>query len=112
MMMTLAATMLALSACGKAPDQPQPADNTPTPAAQAADRDALVAKAWGYLKTMYNKPAPEGDRHGIMAGWGPKSMNVPYTGMILHGLVGTPHWSADEPMISDSMDWKQPAPGA
>lgn len=97
--------MFALSACGKAPEQPKAADDNPTPAEQAADRDALVAKAWGYLKTMYNKPAPEGDRQGIMAGWGPQSMNVPYTGMVLHGLVGTPHWNADEPMIRDSMNW-------
>src|SRR5690606_13177936 len=100
-----AAAMFALSACGKAPEQPKAADDNPTPAEQAADRDALVAKAWGYLKTMYNKPAPEGDRQGIMAGWGPQSMNVPYTGMVLHGLVGTQHWNADEPMIRDSMNW-------
>lgn len=107
----LAASFITLSACGKAPEQPQPdgSQDGAQPAASAQDtqetRDAVVSKAWDFLKTMYNKPAPEGDNHGILSGWGPASMNVPYTAMVLQGLMGSAHWKADETMIRDSMTW-------
>ncbi len=71
----------------------------------SGERDKVVAKAVEFLKTQYNKPPSKDDPKGLLSGWGPKSMNVPYTAMVLHGLVGTKAWNADEAMIKDSMSW-------
>jgi hypothetical protein len=68
-------------------------------------RAEVLDKAWTYLKTMYNKPAPREDRRQVQAGWGPKAMNVPYTALVLQGLYGTKVWSDDEAMIKDSVTW-------
>jgi squalene-hopene/tetraprenyl-beta-curcumene cyclase len=75
--------------------------------AQSIDevRKQVLDKAWDYLKTMYNKPAPRDDRRQVQAGWGPKAMNVPYTALVLQGLHGTEIWSDDEAMIKDSVTW-------
>ena len=68
-------------------------------------RKQALEGAWGYLKTMYNKPAPREDRAQIKAGWGPKSMNTPYTALVLQALHGTEVWSDDEAMFKDSVNW-------
>ena len=70
-----------------------------------AERKAVLDKAWAYLKTMYDKPAPREDRRQIQAGWGPKSMNVPYTALVLQGLLGTEVWADDNEMIKASVNW-------
>ena len=62
-------------------------------------------KAWGFLKTMYNQPAPRDDRMQIKSGWGPKSMNTPYTALVLQSILGTDVWSDDDAMIKDSVTW-------
>lgn len=82
-----------------------PPEDNPPAFDQGKARDEVVAKAWDYLKTMYDKPAAPDDRAGIKSGWGPKSMNVPYTGLVLQGLVGTKVWDANNEMIRASMDW-------
>ena len=71
----------------------------------AAARNAAVEKAWGFLKTQYNKAPDPSDRMGLLSGWGPKTMNVPYTALVLQGLVGTSVWKSDDPMIKDSVEW-------
>ncbi len=71
----------------------------------SASRDAMVEKSVAFLKTQYNKPPSPDDPSGLLSGWGPKSMNVPYTALVLHGLVGTKAWNADDAMIKDSMTW-------
>ncbi len=70
-----------------------------------AERERLIAKAWEFLKTQYDKPPDPADRAAILSGWGPKSMNTPYTALVLHGLVGSKIWSVEEKMIADSMSW-------
>jgi hypothetical protein len=70
-----------------------------------AERNKLVASAWEYLGTMYNQRAPRDDRAGIQSGWGPESLNIPYTAMILQALVGTPHWDPEDERIKDSVDF-------
>ncbi|MBX3459944.1 MAG: hypothetical protein KF696_08255 [Planctomycetes bacterium] len=80
-----------------------------------AERDKLIDKAWAFLKSEYNKPPSKDDPKGLMSGWGPKTMNVPYTAMVLQGLVGTKYFNADDAMIKDSMTWlieSQEASGA
>lgn len=112
----------ALAACGggeannanaPAPSN-TPAGNTPAgngsaeqpdPPADTVSRDALVAKAWEFLKTQYNTPPKPDDREGILAGWGRESMNIPYTAMVLQGIVGTKVWNASDPMIEDSVKY-------
>ncbi|MBE7493043.1 MAG: hypothetical protein HS108_14985 [Planctomycetes bacterium] len=109
---------LLLAACGpasntntnQAPANNAPAGNTaaPDPApvpepAKPLGQDELALKAWDYLKTMYNVPAKPDDRAGINSGWGPKSMNIPYTAMVLHGLHGTKAWDSNNEMIKDSV---------
>lgn len=81
------------------PVQPAPVE----PAATTPDADALAAKAFEYLKTMYNVAAPADDRAGIKSGWGPKSFNIAYTAMVLDGLHGTSAWNAESDMIKDSV---------
>jgi squalene-hopene/tetraprenyl-beta-curcumene cyclase len=83
---------------------PASAQDDKAPTTEEA-RKAVLDKAWGYLKTMYDKPAPREDRRQVQAGWGPKSMNVPYTALVLQGLYGTDVWSDTEPMIKDSVNW-------
>jgi len=68
-------------------------------------RKQVLDKAWVYLKTMYDKPAPKHDRAQLQAGWGPKSVNVPYTALVLQGLRGTHLWSDDDAMIKASVTW-------
>lgn len=68
-------------------------------------RKAQVQAAWTYLKTQYNKPPSQDDPRGLMSGWGAKSMNVPYTAMVLQGLAGTDVWKSDDAMITDSVKW-------
>lgn len=104
---------LFVSACG--PANAAPGNNAPTVAANApvqadkpatpanAAQDELAAKAFEYLKTMYNVPAKPDDRAGINSGWGPKSYNIPYTAMVLHGIFGTKAWDAGNEMIKDSV---------
>ena len=70
-----------------------------------AARAAQEAQAWEYLQTEYNKPPSPDDPRGLLSGWGPESMNVPYTAMVVQGLVGTSVWNAEDPMISDSVTW-------
>jgi squalene-hopene/tetraprenyl-beta-curcumene cyclase len=84
------------------PDKPNEPDK---PSGTAASRDALVAKAWDFLKTQYNTPPKPDDREGILAGWGRKSMNIPYTAMVLQGVVGTKVWEPEDPMIKDSVEY-------
>jgi hypothetical protein len=122
--LTLALAIVALAACGSGnnatannatPTNTTAAvNNAPTDDGgepvnaydAAAARDAAVAKSWDYLKTQYNKePDPAKDPKGLLSGWGPKSMNVPYTAMVLQGLVGTKVWKSDDPMIKDSVDF-------
>ncbi|MBX3475874.1 MAG: hypothetical protein KF754_16010 [Planctomycetes bacterium] len=112
------AAALFWSACGQAPagngNAPAntPAGNTaeapkpepePKPAVTNDLHDELAVKAMEYLKTMYNVPAPRDDRAGVKSGWGPKSMNIPYTAMVLHGLYGTKAWDSSNEMIKDSV---------
>ncbi|MCZ7607126.1 MAG: hypothetical protein M5U25_13870 [Planctomycetota bacterium] len=70
-----------------------------------AARKAAIEQAWGFLKTQYNKAPDPSDRMGLLSGWGPKTMNVPYTALVLQGLVGTSVWKSDDPMIKDSVEW-------
>jgi uncharacterized protein YndB with AHSA1/START domain len=93
--MTKLATYAAVVALGfvlsALPSQAQDAKPAPT----EATRKALADRAWGYLKTMYNKAAPRDDRAQLKAGWGPKSMNVPYTALVLQSLHGTERRAAE-----------------
>ncbi|MCA8936570.1 MAG: hypothetical protein KDB68_10215 [Planctomycetes bacterium] len=131
-MATLAAGAFALSACGgannaaKPPVGNQPAGNAGNDAAPADNqsgkdnggedktpevvdvgklRKQQVEQAWTFLKTQYNKPPSQDDPRGLLSGWGPQSMNVPYTDLVLQGLVGTDVWKSDDPMFRDSLDW-------
>lgn len=107
------AGVLFVSACGPANAAPgnnagAPAANTPVedkPVQPAANpgQDEMAQKAWDYLKTMYNVPAKPDDRAGVNSGWGPKSMNIPYTAMVLHGLYGTKAWDNNNEMIKESV---------
>jgi len=90
---------------------PAPAENAPVQEDKPAEpvapanvgQDELATKAFEYLKTMYNVAAPKDDRAGVNSGWGPKSMNIPYTAMVLHGIYGTKAWDASNAMIKDSV---------
>jgi hypothetical protein len=134
-MMAMAAGALALVACGggnNAPANTPPANtlaggtstNTDKPAGNgggsgttdadnaakfdvAAERDALVGKAWDYLKKTYNTQSDPQDENkvGIPTGWGPKSMNIPYTAMVLSGIYGTKVWDADSSMVKESVQF-------
>lgn len=75
------------------------------PASTEDQRKEVLDKAWAYLETMYDKPAPRDDRAGIKSGWGPKSKNVPYTAMVLQGILGTKIWDAENVKIKDSIEW-------
>jgi hypothetical protein len=80
---------------------------TPEPinAGTATERDALVEKAWGYVKGMYqgkDNSMDEG-KVGIPGGWGRKSTNIPYTAMVLQAMHGTRHWDSNDEMFKDSV---------
>lgn len=101
-------SLVALALTVNADAQPPVKPSGPQPLQQydfKAERDRAIDKAWSYLKTQYNQASPKEDTKGILSGWGPKSMNVPYTAMVLQSLVGTKHFSGDDAMIKDSMNW-------
>jgi hypothetical protein len=111
-MTTTSRWLFSLAACGLILGlsyNPSAAEEGPAPEQRAfdatAERDRMTAQAWTYLKTMYDKPAPRDDRAGVLSGWGPKSLNIPYTAMVLQGLVGTSAWNAEDPMIADSVNF-------
>ena len=108
------AAICVFSATARGDSQPPMHDNARTPYMLTQEseeptteelRAELLKNAWAYLKTMYNKPAPREDRRQIQAGWGPKSMNVPYTALVLQGIYGTELWSNDNEMIKASVNW-------
>ncbi|MCA8920087.1 MAG: terpene cyclase/mutase family protein [Planctomycetes bacterium] len=134
-MATLAAGAFALAACGGANNSPAaggnaanapantPADNSsakgnggedkpdenpePTEFDTAKEREAVIDEAWGYLKGMYQKDDSTMDENaiGIPGGWGPKSMNIPYTAMVLQSVLGTKHWKPDQDIFSESVNF-------
>ncbi|MCB9895571.1 MAG: hypothetical protein H6839_14075 [Planctomycetes bacterium] len=73
----------------------------------AAERDAVVAKAWKYLEGMYEGDDKTMDENhvGIPGGWGKNSTNIPYTAMVLDAILGTKAWDPANPKIKDSVEW-------
>ncbi|MCA8915763.1 MAG: terpene cyclase/mutase family protein [Planctomycetes bacterium] len=73
----------------------------------AAERDAVVAKAWKYLEGMYDGDDKTMDENkvGIPGGWGRNSSNIPYTAMVLDAIIGTKVWDSKNPKIAESIDW-------
>ncbi|MEE9312828.1 MAG: hypothetical protein V3V10_10515, partial [Planctomycetota bacterium] len=74
-----------------------------SPESVKADRDAMYQAAWKYLETQYGKRGT--DQRGLDSGWGPGSMSIAYTAIILNGMVNTLIWSDDEPKIKESVEW-------
>lgn len=87
-----------------ADDNSQPADNGGDQFNVDEARKAQIDKAWAYLKTMYNKPAPSQSEFAL-SGWGRESGSIPYTAIVLQGLAGSHVFNADDPMIKDSIEW-------
>lgn len=102
MSLALLFVLSATSQSTQAQDTGEAEAKEPTP---QETRAAMVKKAWDYLQTMYNKPSPKDDRAGILSGWGPKSMNIPYTALVLSGLVGSEVWDAKDDKIRDSVNF-------
>ena len=71
----------------------------------AADRDAMIDKAWVYLKSIYqgNDKTMDENKVGIPGGWGRKSTNIPYTAMVLQSLLGSKVWNSEDAMFKDSV---------
>jgi hypothetical protein len=70
-----------------------------------ATQASLAASAWEYLQGMYNQRAPRDDRAGVLSGWGPESLNIPYTVMVLQGLIGTEAWDPADERIRSSINF-------
>lgn len=87
-----------ISAKPDAPAKAQPLQAKPDA------RDALIEKAWQYLLTQYNvQGKPE--NKGIDSGWGPKSMNIAYTALVLQGLYGSKVWNESDERIKASVEF-------
>jgi squalene-hopene/tetraprenyl-beta-curcumene cyclase len=73
----------------------------------SAKRDAIVEKAWGYLKGMYEKDDNTLDENqvGVQGSWGPKTKNIPYTAMVLLSAIGTDYLKPSDPMFKDSVNF-------
>lgn len=84
--------------------QVQPLQAKAAPADSGTSRDALIDKAWKYLLTQYNvQGKPE--NKGVDSGWGPKSMNIAYTALVLQGIHGTKQWDETNANIRESLEF-------
>lgn len=70
-----------------------------------AMRKQMVANAWDFLVNEYNRAPADDDHAALKSGWGEKSTNVPYTALVLHGLIGTEVWNPGEAMFEEAVNW-------